>query len=324
MASKSCESYLTKEKSVVSLTFRECVENHAGMQMIGKTVLPGEGLSMKELYSIMSSLESKYRGLAKIELFDLKAILLEQDVDVDDAIVPDAGFLVIRNGVDLLFRKGVSDSLFTEQTTLETDKKMFAYGRVVDKNIRHNLCFADVDQSADFENKKGTIVSFNGGRIPHLKRLRDNLGTLIHPKFHNSYAEGNYYYDKMKCAIRAHGDTEARKVLCVRLGADFPLCYQWYRGASGGTPIGERIDVTLSHGDIYIMSEEAVGTEWKNHTTAYRSKFTLRHSAGFDSMLVQKKKVEYKEGYVTNPLTGKLIKVGGPTHKKLVKSKTIQ
>lgn len=252
----------------------------------------------------------------------MEIVDLRERCDVPDLDLPEAGVLVIRNGVDLLFRKGFADALFEEQATLETDKKMYAYGRVVDKNIRHNLCFADVDQAADFENKKGTIISFDGGRVPNLKRLRDSLGSAIHPKFSKTFAEGNYYYDIERCAIRAHGDAEARKVLCVRLGADFPICFQWYRGASGGVPVGSRIDTLLHHGDIYVMSEEAVGTEWKNGTVAYRTKFTLRHSAGLDSVLNPTKKV-YGEGYVLNPATGKHVKIGGAVHKKMLQKTTI-
>jgi len=330
---KDDDEYLTMERSTISLTFREVAENHAGMQQIGVRAAKGEGLTMDELRSIRKLfIESRFSHLSDIEkrvtFLNLTSILLtriqsgKEELKLpEDVIVPEAGLLIIKGGVDLLFGKGYADKLFQEQTTLETDKKMFAYGRVVDKNIRHNLCFADFGQRADFPNKKGTIISFNEGQIPYLKRVREEFGN-IHSKLSMLFAEGNYYYDKDKCAIRYHGDKEARKVICIRLGSDFPICFQWFHGAMGGKTFGEPIETILQHGDIYIMSEEAVGTEWTNNTNEYKKRFTLRHAAGFDHLIAikpkKKRAIVEREGYVINPKTGKQIKIGGATHKKLL------
>ena len=51
-----------------------------------------------------------------------------------------------------------------------------------------------------------------------------------------------------------------------------PIHYNWYYQ---GNPIGKNCKLMLNHGDIYIMSEKAVGFDWKS-----RNKYTLRHSAG--------------------------------------------
>ena len=40
------------------------------------------------------------------------------------------------------------------------------------------------------------------------------------------------------------------------------------------------IELNLNHGDIYIMSEKAVGYDWK-----MSSIYTLRHAAGSKSFL---------------------------------------
>ena len=93
----------------------------------------------------------------------------------------------------------------------------------------------------------------------------------------NLEAEGNLYYDPSKCGISFHGDAERRKVVAVRLGGDLPLHYQWFQRSK---PIGERMKFTLNHGDLYIMSEKAVGTDWKK-----RIKSTLRHAAGAEKYL---------------------------------------
>ena len=42
-------------------------------------------------------------------------------------------------------------------------------------------------------------------------------------------------------------------------------------------PLGEKITLNLNHGDIYVMSEKAVGQDWKKMNS-----YTLRHSAGAD------------------------------------------
>ena len=39
-------------------------------------------------------------------------------------------------------------------------------------------------------------------------------------------------------------------------------------------------EITLNHGDIYIMSEKSVGNDWKRRKIP-----TLRHAAGFASVL---------------------------------------
>ena len=51
-----------------------------------------------------------------------------------------------------------------------------------------------------------------------------------------------------------------------------PMHFQWFYRHK---PIGKRVILSLNHGDIYIMSEKAVGTDWK-----YSSFPTLRHAAG--------------------------------------------
>ena len=42
--------------------------------------------------------------------------------------------------------------------------------------------------------------------------------------------------------------------------------------------IGNTLKIELNHGDMYIMSEKAVGTDWKK-----KNIYTLRHSAGLDN-----------------------------------------
>jgi hypothetical protein len=110
-----------------------------------------------------------------------------------------------------------------------------------------------------------------------LNTLRKNLLFIIGEKALDLKAEGNYYYDITKCGIGYHGDSERRRVVGVRIGATLPLRYQWFYQSKS---IGPFINFNLEHGDIYIMSEKAVGTDWKSSNIP-----TLRHAAGCDKFI---------------------------------------
>jgi alkylated DNA repair dioxygenase AlkB len=78
----------------------------------------------------------------------------------------------------------------------------------------------------------------------------------------------------MRCGSGVHhGDTERTRVICLSIGGRaYPLRWQWFhRNKAVGAPF----DVTLESGDVYVMSEKAVGQDWKRS-----SLFTLRHAAG--------------------------------------------
>jgi hypothetical protein len=80
------------------------------------------------------------------------------------------------------------------------------------------------------------------------------------------------YYDVSKCGIGFHGDAERRKVIAIRLGESMPLHYQWFQNSK---PVGQRIELQINNGDLYIMSDKAVGFDWLK-----KKQLTLRHAAG--------------------------------------------
>ena len=65
--------------------------------------------------------------------------------------------------------------------------------------------------------------------------------------------------------IGRHGDSQRKIVVGVRLDGKMPLKFTWFH----------RHRPMLSPGDIYVMSEKAVGYNWKRS-----SHYTLRHCAG--------------------------------------------
>jgi len=252
---------------LVTLTFGDMAENHVGMEQIGRKVAPGEGFSLKDLVDIKKRLEMHgvVNGFeSTIEIYDL----LPGSPDME------AHVLVIRGCVDDLYGrtlKDVQQSIFHEQRGLAYDKKAFMYGRVVNKYARWNLCFDDASREPDYETGKGRIVGYD--EAPHLNSLRDKIMYYFGPKAQDMKIEANYYYDTKKCGIGFHGDSERRKVIGVRVGnASLPLHFQWFQHSR---PVGERIQIPLNPGDIYVMTEKATGTDWKN-----RSWMTVRHATG--------------------------------------------
>jgi len=150
-------------------------------------------------------------------------------------------------------------------------------GGVKNKKIRHNLTFAEKSQEPDYENKKGRIVNFND--LECLARIKYELvGVLDEPLV----AEGNHYYDIEECGIGFHGDAERKLVFALRLGSSIPLHYQWFLRFQS---IGKRVKISLNSGDMYMMSEKAVGQDWLKS-----SMLTLRHAAGCQKSLTIKKK----------------------------------
>jgi alkylated DNA repair dioxygenase AlkB len=251
------------ETGTITITFCDQGENHVGMQKLGEKA--ESGYSHETLVALKEIFESKK---CKCQIINLKTLLkgLPEQKSAENAYV-----LVIKSAVDALLFESNADDLLAEQKSLEWDQKAFMYGRVVNKNARYNLCYGDISQEPDYENKKGRIIAFD--EVPLLSELKNNLTELLSDIDEQVLvAEGNYYYDINNCGIGYHGDAERRKVIGVRLGQTVPLVFRWYHR---NERIGAACEINLDHGDIYFMSDKAVGSDWKSS-----SFLTLRHAAG--------------------------------------------
>jgi hypothetical protein len=222
------------------------------MEQLGERMEAGEGFHLDDLIQMKASIEA---AGATCRMIDLGR---------------DAHVLVISDGIRHLSCS--HDDILNEQKALEWDKKAWMYGRVVNKKARWNLCYGEADRDPDYEAKKGRIIGWDG--IPLTHRLVEQIGVMFGGKARGLQMEGNYYYDNSKCGIGYHGDTERRKVIGVRLGASLPIHFQWYHR---NQPIGDNRAIELNGGDIYMMSEKAVGTDWKSSSI-----HTLRHAVGAD------------------------------------------
>lgn len=259
---------------LITLTAGDCAENHARMEQIGEKRQEGQGFTVAELADIKTNMEATL-GLSCIlvNLCDaLRGFEMKDESLSEDATLPEACILVIKNGVDrLLGYDNARDDLFREQLALEYDKKAFMYGRVVNKHARWNLCFDRESREADYQNKKGTIVGYD--RVPLMRRLMKKYKRYFGEKARGLKMESNYYYDTRKTGIGFHGDSERVIVIACRIGnVNVPIHFQWFYQ---GEPVGERVMVDLEPGDVYIMSETAVGTNWKRRAVP-----TLRHATG--------------------------------------------
>lgn len=258
-------------KECITITFGDQAENNVGMQKIGK--LSDSGFTNLDLQNA----QSKFEDLGcKCENINLINYLPEENRND----VVEASILVVRGGVNYLLKEigKNGDDIFKEQKSLKWDSKAKMYGRVVNKNARRNLCYANYEQKPDYENGKGRIVSYNN--IPFTKFIKDKLESFIGEKAKELQGEGNYYYDISKTGIGSHGDAERKKVIAIRLGnsdVSMQLQYAWFLNSKH---IGEKLRIDLNSSDLYIMSEKAVGQDWKKKKIP-----TLRHSAGCEKYL---------------------------------------
>ena len=252
------------DKQTITLTFCETAENHKGMQMIGN--ISDRGMNLDELLEAQTYFNSKSITTQLVCLNDYAPYNVKTEP---------AYLLIAKNGVSAICSP---DELYMEQDKLEKDKKAYMYGRVVNKKARHNLCFADFSQTADFANKKGTVYDFKDLLLT--SKVREEIHRIIpsNQNLRKLYCEGNYYYDIKNTYIGFHGDVERRNVIAVRLGADFPIHYRWYHK---GEAVGKQFSYTLSHGDMYFMSDKTVGYDWRSN-----SKYTLRHAAALNEKLI--------------------------------------
>jgi hypothetical protein len=258
-------------KYVMTITFGDCAENHVGMQQLGELRTKGEGMDYKYLQTIKETYEKL--GF-KCEIVDLV-----KEGDVKESNPADAYVLIIREGYKAMLGDDANiEDLNAEMLRCEWDTKAYMRGRVVNKKARYNLIFSNDEQEPDYENKKGRIIKYDD--VPLLKKIHNDLPVYFGEKADKLHAEGNYYYDMKNTYIGFHGDAERRIVVAMRLGnVIMPFHYQWFLNSN---PIGERIIVDLNPGDMYVMSEKAVGTDWMTKRIP-----TLRHATSMNPKFLE-------------------------------------
>lgn len=291
-----------------SLTCAPGGENNRGMEIIGRMPIKGEGFTAKDIEGLgpyferlMPAIMDNVKQLCfpKVHVYDLNMLCGDDnisDLDVDDQ----ARVLILRNwAATTMGAHGWTKEVFKElasrrwdseyldpnkyRTEIVNGQPVKVRGKRMNKLARTNLCFvAGREQEPAVFEGKGTIYDLNKMDMLNkgVARLRQQIADgLIEigskTKVVINVVEGNRYYDLKNTGIGFHGDTERVVVICISIGCDnYPMRWQWFKD---GMPVGDPIDVHLNCGDVYIMSEKAVGADWK-----LKSKYTLRHSAGAD------------------------------------------
>ncbi len=236
----------------ITITFGDCSENHVGMEKNGYLAL--SGYDSADLDKIASNFQGK-----EIERFDLTEYIIDEPYS---GVKPE--LLIIRNAIENHV------DIFNELCNLDWDSKYFDVRRqkVLNKHARTNLCFSNFSQTADFENRQGTIVDYKS--VPCLNSAKNIILNAAGET--TLECEGNKYENIAKNGIGWHGDSERKKVIGLRLGESMVLNFNWFKQSK---PIGNMLRVQLNSGDLYVMTEKTTGFDWKR-----RSLLTLRHSAG--------------------------------------------
>lgn len=273
MSKKASEK---KMKKTWSLTIGNGGENHTGMEFLGKRRKKGEGWDIDRLLGAKDILENIFGK--KVEVFNLNELCLG-GVEIPEGKKPkDAYLMVVRN----FLTKEVHENFKKELSSYEWDRKYFDTRRqkVLNKHARANVCYGKTGRVADFENKKGTIIGFV--QSPLVGRLLKVVEILMNDK--DLIVEGNQYDDVGKNGIGPHGDTERVLVSCLRVGEAMTMKFGMFNDC---LLKGVAFQTIINGGDLYFMSEEAVGAEWKS-----RSKWIWRHAAGAPKYLKMKGEIE--------------------------------
>lgn len=257
---------------VFSLTLGDQGENHVGMEKVGNMVEKGCGFSFADF--------RKWRKIFKSKGYSVEIYHLNRLVDGGDAVSPievemeNAYVMVVRGGMNYFLETIAKTDvdLLAEMRAFEWDRKYYDARRkkVLNKNARANVCFGDESREPEYESKKGRIVSYD--ECECLATIKSGLADALGEKCGDLICEGNRYFDLKKCGIGWHGDAERRKVVAFRVGEDMDLHFNWFKRHAS---FGSTLKLTLKSGDMYMMSEKAVGTDWKRSSIP-----TVRHSAG--------------------------------------------
>ena len=268
--SKTSESNTLKP--TWSLTIGNGGENHTGMEFLGNLRKKGQGWDLDRLLYAKGIMESIFDK--EVELFNLNDECL-QGVNIPKGSKPkDAYLMVVRN----FLSENDHKNMIKELGSYEWDRKYWDTRRqkVLNKLARANVCYGKEGRVANYAEGKGTIIGFD--QSPLVGKLLQTVEILMKEQY--LIVEGNQYDNVDKNGIGPHGDTERVCVSCLRVGASMPMKFGMFWNCKVR---GKPFETVINGGDLYFMSEEAVGAEWKS-----RSKWIWRHCAGAPKYLKMK------------------------------------
>ena len=234
-------------ESTLSITIGDGSESRVGCEIIRSGDPVQKGMHFEEV------MECKARWEARGVLCEL--ISLNEASGLGDQL--SRAYLLVGRG--MVGKMASSDALYGEIDAKPLDTKMKSYGKVLNRHCHYTCIFGPEryeNLNPDYSIGQGYV--HNTDAMPLLSKVMSGLPEWLGPKFADRSAELNNYFGP-KCTIRFHGDAERKIVFCIRLGQPRPLYFQAFD--KSGFPIGNRITVQLSHGDGYLMSDQAVPQE---------------------------------------------------------------
>ena len=255
-----------------SLTIGNGGENHTGMEFLGNMRKKGQGWDIDRLLYAKEIMENIFDK--QVDLYNLNKECLE-GVTIPDGQKPNDAYLMVVRG---FLSDKVHQNMIKELGSYVWDRKYWDTRRqkVLNKLARANVCYGKEGREANYAEGKGTIVGFE--QSPLVGNLLKVVEILMRDK--DLIVEGNQYDDVSKNGIGPHGDSERVCVSCLRVGESMPMKFGMFWNCKLR---GKPFETVMNGGDLYFMSEEAVGAEWKS-----RSKWVWRHCAGAKKYLKMK------------------------------------
>ena len=128
--------------------------------------------------------------------------------------------------------------------------------------------------------------------------------TKYHTSFHEKGDDGKPM--KKNSNMGWHGDDKRKIVVGVCLGASATLSFIWRLPGSQKNCTDTRVTVPLTHGDVYVMSEKTIGSDWKS-SSLLRCLHAVDLSGRSLNILTKKttrwdskRKLKYCNIYITN------------------------
>jgi len=208
------------------------------------------GFSSDELHTFKQNLEKHHDLIC--DIIDLHTNLIEPYASLPECM---ASVLIIRN---LIGTEGANQMLL-EQRKL----KYNCIPQYSTQNLKKTkLIMTRSSRSTLHFSESNTKSSISISDVPFLNEFRNKLPLFFGKKALNLNPKANCYHAQYG-GIGYHGDSERNRVICLTLGASMTLRYHWRLPNSIQHELKPN-DIILRHGDVYIMSEKATGSDWKD------------------------------------------------------------
>lgn len=262
----------TFSTSIRSFGTSEIVENDAAKNSSSSSLLKSDLESIQEVIG----------G----DLIKLNTMVYEENYDGKRE--PEAYVLHIPNGVGKLVAwvdsqeddAAFCDALFQEMNQVKHDNRFFNARKQRIEYMRAYHFFGVKDESQDQNLDQGIHTHHSFKDLPQLQRIRsafDKMSDEFDITTKGLYAEGNVYAD-ITCGVRYHGEDEKAESPVIGIHIGEPKRITW-RSFLHHRYFGKEISIQLNHGDVYFMSEHAVGAGWQRNS--YKE-VIFRHRCGSD------------------------------------------